>query len=111
MPKTKYEANDGEVHSMTMSAARIAVAGSIPEGAVTSNIKATVSKTNREHGIRPRRVSLARAVGEEDDPVNKYNTLPVLTVESWGTEAFQLGAAITYGGNTWTVVARNEEDY
>lgn len=108
---TLYESNDGDVHAMRLDSARLAVAGPAPTGSATSNIKATVSKTNRTHGIRPRGVRLARTIGTAPDTATKYAFLPVLTPGAYAGAGFQLGASITYGGFTWTIVARVEEDY
>lgn len=111
MPKTKYQADSGLIHQLTMDADRIAVAGTPPTGAVDTNIKATVSKTNRSHGIRPRGVRLGREIGTAPDTAVKYAFLPVLTATAFASAAFQLTATITYGGNTWEVVGRLPEDY
>lgn len=111
MPKTKYEANSGEVHQVVMDANRIAVAGAPPTGAVTSSIRAKVSKSNREYGIRPRGVRLGREIAAEDETFIKYSFLPVLTPAAFATAAFALSATITYGGFTWEVVARVSEDF
>lgn len=111
MPKTKYQADSGLIHQLTMDADRISVAGTPPTGGVDSDIKATVSKTNRTHGIRPRGVRLGRQIGTPPDTAVKYAFLPVLTPGDFAAAGFQLGATITYGGNTWEVVGRLKEDY
>lgn len=111
MPKTKYEANSGQIHQVVMDADRIAVAGTPPAGAVTSSIRAKVSKSNREYGIRPRGVRLGREIGTAPDTFVKYSFLPVLTPAAFATAAFALSATITYGGFTWEVIARVSEDF
>ena len=108
---TLYEANSGDVHAIRLDSDRLAVAGTPPTGNATSNIKASVSKTNRSHGIRPRGVRLGRIIGTPPDTATKYAFLPVLTATAFSGAGFQLGATITYKGFTWTVVARLEEDY
>ena len=111
MPNYKYEAESGDIHLLRLDAARGAVAGAQPADAVSSNIRAQVSKGNTEYGLRPRGVRLARTIGVAPDTAVKYAFLPVLTVAAYATAAFALGATISYGGNDWEVVAKVPEDY
>lgn len=111
MPKTKYEADSGAIHTITMSADRIAVAGTPPAGDVDSDIRVKISKTDREFGIKPRGVSLARTVGTAPDTATKYSFLPVLSQADFTGSGFSLGTSITYGGFTWEIVARFGEDF
>jgi len=107
----KYEANSGSIHSLLLSADRASEAGTEPSGNVNSKIKAQMSKTNKEFGLRPRGVRLARVIGTEPDTFKKYTFLPVLTPTEWNSATFQNGATITIGSTNWEVVAAVAEDY
>lgn len=108
---TKYEANDGSIHALLLDPDRFAVAGTPPTGAIDSNIKAKISKGNREFGLRPRGVQLARVVGTAPDTFRKYAFLPVLTLTAFASATFAIGATITIDGTNWEVVAQVPEDY
>lgn len=108
---TLYEANSGLIHKIRLSEASAAAAGSPPTGPATSDISAKVSKANAEFGIRPRNVRLSRVVGTGATAFREYKTLPVLTPAAFGTPAFAIGAEITIGGITWTIIVRNNEDF
>lgn len=109
--RTKYESNDGSIHAIRLSADKAAAAGAAPAGDVDSSIKVKVSKTNREFGIRPRGVLLARTVGAGDDAFTKYTFLPVLTQTAFNGTGFALNTEITVGGTQWTVATKQNEDY
>jgi hypothetical protein len=108
---TKYEADDGSIHAIRLRAATAAVAGAAPTGAVDSDIKVKVTKTNREFGIRPRSITISQTKGEGEDTFKIYATIPILTETAFDAAANQLGATVNYNGETWTVVSRNAEDY
>jgi len=111
MPRAKYEAESGDVHSMRLSAAKIALGGAEPTGAVDDNVVAKVSKSNREFGLRPRYVIIARVAGTAPDTFTKYANIPVLTQAAWNSAAFAIGVEISYAGFTWEITARCPEDY
>jgi hypothetical protein len=108
---TKYEASNGTIHQIRMDAARIAVAGAAPGGAVDSPIKVKVSKSNREFGIRPRGVQLRRPInpGATDKIFRSF--LPVLTETAFDSNTFALDAQITIGGTAWKIIGKVQEDY
>lgn len=110
MPRTKYQSDGGQIYQIQMTAAKIALAGDAPVGDVTSIVKAKVSKSNREYGIRPRGVRIARELGTAPDTFVKYAFLPALTPEANSRTEFALGASITYNGFTWEVIAKVSED-
>lgn len=109
MPNFKYQSGAGTVHKIRLSAARGAVAGAEPAGAVDSDILVKVSKSNREFGIRPRGLRLSRTITEGADTASLYAFLPVLTETAYN--AFALNATVTYGGDDWTIVAKQPEDF
>lgn len=111
MPKTKYQADDDEVHSIRLTQASIDAAGTAPTGAVTSDIMVKVSKSNREFGIRPRLVRLYRTLGTAPNQFNRYRVLPVLTKTAYDSAAFAKDAKITIGGIEWTVGSKEPEDH
>ena len=106
-----YESNSGEKHPIRLSPDYFAAAGAPPAEPATSDINVKVSKTNKEFGIRPRRVRLARIVGTGDESFRKYATLAVLTPTAFASDAFAKGATITIGDNDYEIVAKQEEDY
>lgn len=109
--RTKYEGNNGTIYAIRMSPDYAAKAGTAPTGAVSSPIAAKISKGNKQFGIRPRGVGLARTVGTAPDTFTKNSFLPVLTKAEIDTPAFAPGATIVIGANTWTVVSQIPEDY
>lgn len=109
--RTKYEADDGTIYAMVMSPTYAPAAGVAPTGAVTSPIKAKISKSTKAYGIKPRGVTLSRTLGTEPDTFTKTTFLPVLTASVFASAAFSLGATITIDGTAWTVVAKRGEDY
>lgn len=109
--RTKYESDDSEVYAILMSPDYAAKAGTAPTGAVTSPIKVKISKGNREYGLRPRGVTLARTIGTAPDTFTKTTFLPVLTQSAFSSAAFALDAKISIGSIEWTVVGKRGEDY
>lgn len=107
----KYEADDGSIHNIKMTADRFAAAGTEPLGNVDDEVIVKQSKANTEHGIRPRSVTLVRTVGTPPDEFKKYTTLPVLSIADFALPAFAVGATITIGGVAWEIVIRNKEDF
>lgn len=108
---TQYEANDGSVHSLLLDQDRFAAAGTPTTNAIDSPIKAQISKGNKEFGLRPRGVRLARLVGAPPDTFRKYTFLPVLTIADYNSAGFAIGASISIGGVAWEVVGKVPEDY
>lgn len=109
--QTKYEADNGGIYTILLSPDYAAQAGTPPTGVVTSALKVKVSKGNKEFGLRPRGVKLARTVGTAPDTFKKYSFLPVLTPAEFITSAYALGTEITIGGVVWIVVGIQPEDY
>lgn len=107
----KYEGNDGTVYNLSLTTDFAIAAGTEPAGGVSSDIKPKISKSNREHGIRPRGVRLVRTVGTAPDTFKKYAFLPVLTAVEWASGAFAPGAAVNVGTIAYTVSSRLDEDY
>lgn len=109
--RTKYEADGGTIYSLTLKPPTAAAAGAAPTGAVTSPIKAKVSKSKKEFGIRPRGVTLSRTLGTAPDTFTKTSFLPVLTATAFASATFALGATVQVDGISWTIVGRSPEDY
>lgn len=102
--KYKYTDGDGLVHPIRLSdkvaAAQLPAAAS-PGGPYDSLISADVQNSNREIGLRPRKVRLSRRVGTAPDEKVYYNTMPVVTQA--GLTALVAAGTVTIGGVTWTV--------
>ena len=107
----KYEAENQVVHGLLLDPDRAAVAGAEPAGAIGSPIRASVSKGNREHGLRPRGVRLVRTIGTAPDTFKRYSFLPVLTITAYASAAFNVGTVIQIDGIDWTISAKVGEDY
>jgi hypothetical protein len=108
---SKYESDEGNIHPIRIKTERLAAAGTAPTGAITSNAYAKISKTNREFGIRPRGVRLARTLGTAPLTFKRYAFVPVLTGEVWDGAAYDPGETLAVDGVDWQVVARVPEDF
>lgn len=108
---TFYEGDDGTIYPLRLTPEYFAVAGTAPTGPATSSIRAKISKSNREFGIRPRFVRLTRTIGTAPDTFRRYATLSVLTPADFALPAFALGATITIDTVAYTVIGREGEDY
>lgn len=108
--RTFYEAKNGAIHNMLLKAATEAVAGTEPSGPATSAIRATVSKTNREAGLRARGIRIARLVGTAPDQFYKYAFIPLRSKADEADVTYNPGNPFTYNGSTWTIVAFQPED-
>lgn len=111
LARTKYEADDAAIHAIRMTQSFADKAGTPPAGAVNSPIRVKISKSNREYGIRPRGVGLARTIGTAPNTFSKTTFLPVLTPTAFASAAFALDAKITIGTTEWTVISKRGEDY
>lgn len=107
----KYEGDDGTVYNLKLTPDFAVAAGTEPVGGVSTKIKPKVSKSNREHGIRPRGVRLVRTVGTAPNTFKKYAFLPVLTAVEWNSGAYAPGAAINVGTTAYTVSSQLAEDF
>lgn len=111
MASSKYEADNGTVHRIRISADRLAKAGTVPAGAIDSPISVKISKSNRETGLRPRGVRLTRPLNPTATDKIYYSFLPVLTAAGLEAAAFSIGATIQIGSTDWKVLAKVNEDY
>lgn len=109
--RTKYEADSGLIHPLKLTPDYAAAAGTEPAGDPNSRIKAHISKSNRQHGLRPRGVTLARTVGTAPDTFVKYTFLPLRSQADATSAAYNTGASVTVAGSTWEVVGYSPEDY
>lgn len=108
---TLYESDAGVKHPIRLTTAYAAVAGAPPASPATSSINAKVSKSNREFGIRPRRVVLARTIGTAPDTFRRYATLAVLTPTAFNSATFAKGATVTIDGLAYEIVSKQPEDF
>lgn len=64
MKNTKYKADGGSIHPIRVRQATYdAVLATEPTGEITSQVRAKISKSKREFGLRPRMVLIARTRG------------------------------------------------
>lgn len=108
---SKYEDEAGDIHPIFLTPDSLAAAGAVPAGALTSQVKAKVSKSKREFGLGPRGVRISRTFGTAPDTFKKSRFIPVLTASAFGVTPFIVGATITYQGAAWTVTGTQPEDY
>ena len=111
MPKSKYQADGGDIHPIRLSQASLDAAGAPPGGAVDNQIIAKVSKGNREFGLRPRGVNLTREVGSAPNIIIRRKFLPVLTETAYDSATFAVGAVVAVGGTDWEVATKEPEDF
>jgi hypothetical protein len=115
MSASKYEADNGAIHRIQLSAAKLAVASNtVPTAAIDSTVKVKISKGNREFGLRPRGVTMFRTLtgGTGGSAVSKnvYTFLPILSKTVFDGATFASETTHTYKGNTWTVLDKRQED-
>ena len=108
---TKYESDKALVHPIRIKTSRLAASGTPPEGAQTSDIIVKISKGNNEFGIRPRGVRCFRLIGTAPNQFKKYTFVPVLTLDSFASATYSVGAQLTIDGVEWTVGGKRPEDY
>lgn len=104
MVKLKYEDDAGRIHPIRLSqqvAAALTTPG--PVAAVNDRTYVKVSKGNREFGIRPRGIRLARTRGAEGETFVEYAFMPVLGLGDLGDPGNAIGAEIIYNGVTWVI--------
>ena len=110
LTNTTYEADNGEIHPLRLAFDTLSAAGGVPSGAVTSSIRPKISKARSEYGMSPRCVVATRLRGTAPDLFTERIRIPILTLELWASAAFQIGATLSYQGNTYTIVSRINED-
>lgn len=108
--KTKYQADNNEVHPIRLRAETAAVAGTAPSGAVTNSIRAVVRKGRNKSGLGARGVTAARTRGSGEDTFQEFVFIPCLTPGAFGSGNFVVGATISYKGQSYTVVGLRAED-
>jgi len=105
---TKYEADSGDIHPIRIGDENVAFAGAAPSGEIDNDIRVKVTKTNREFGLRPRYVVLARTVGTTPNDFKRYKRVPMLTQQAWEDAE----VPIEIGGDNWTeIVSKEPEDF
>lgn len=108
--RTKYEANDGEIHPMRLNSLSVGSAGTLPAGVISNRIPAKVTKGNREFGLRPRGVRLVRTVGTAPNTFTRSAFLPLRSIVDADAPAYKEFEQITINTVVWTVGAFVPED-
>lgn len=112
-----YESDAGTVHPLRVDLDTEAgsTGNPVANTAVNSKIKAKVSKTNREFGLRPRGAMLRHDISFNSNGVDyvysKYRFLPIFQKATYDGSAFNEGAQVISKGETWVVVSQIPEDY
>ena len=114
--RLKYATNSGSIFNVLLDEATgvNTVIGGEATGAYTENMTIRVSKNNKEVGIRPRQVLLAREIGDSDTVSNclvqgatRYKRLPIPTQARW--DAIALNSKFTIAGTEYTVTKKINE--
>lgn len=104
MVKTRYQDDAGRIHPIRI---RQQVADALttpaPVEAVNDRTHVKISKGNREFGIRPRGIRLARTRGEAPNTFVEYAFIPVLGVGDLGDPGNAVGNGIIYNGENWII--------
>lgn len=104
----KYESDAGDIHPIRISSGYEAVAGAEPSGEINNDIKVKITKTNREHGLRPRYVVVSRTIGTGDNTFKRYARIAMLTEAAY--DAFTV--PVTLNGLSYTdLVSKQPEDF
>lgn len=109
MQRSKYKADGGTIHPIRLREATFtAVQGTEPTGDINSIVRAKVTRSKREFGLRPRGVVIARIRGTGDDTFTEYARLPVLDPQDFNsaTGGWVEGSNVFYKGVSWEIVAR-----
>lgn len=110
--KTFYEDEKGVTHPMRVSEEVLtAITAALATGPAESPIPAKITKSNRQFGLRPRGVRLARVRGTAPDQFRSYAFLPIPLASAWGVGDFAEGSTVEYNGFAWEVVSLVAEDY
>lgn len=94
---TKYESDAGDIHPIRINTTTESAAGTPPSGDVDNDIRVKITKTNREYGLRPRYVVVARTVGTAPNQFKRYRKIPMLTQTAWDDFAVPISlGTVTY---------------
>lgn len=107
---TAYESDTGTVHPLRLRPETLSAAGAVPAAPINNSIRAKLSKSNNEFGLRPRFVRASRCIGTAPDQATVYTEVPVLTLEVFNSPAFQIGTGINVGGEDYIIISRIPED-
>lgn len=111
LPSFKYEAGQGTVHLMKLTAAIGGAGGTEPTGAIDSDIRPKLYKSDREFGIRPRFVTCALVNGTAPNQFITYKRVPVFTETAFASAAYQLGATLAINTVDHEITGRVAEDF
>jgi hypothetical protein len=109
MPISIYETDDGPLHPIRISAAKLALAGTVPTGGTFPPF-VKISKSTRSFGIKPRYALATTPNGATVGPTVAYERFICLSVSAFGTAPFAVNSTFTYKGKTYTVVKLIKED-
>lgn len=110
LQRVKYQTDAGSIFNVILDDASgvDTFIGTIPSGAYTENMTVRVSKNNKEVGIQPRMILLARTVGTENSTTNclvdyatRYKRIPIPTKTRW--DAITDNSTHTLGGVQYKV--------
>lgn len=103
----KYEGNDGEIYPIRTQPETVFAANPSAAGSVTVKQFVRVGGGNRRYGLKARSITLGLAVGTAPLQSIKYLRIPIFTPTAY--QSFTLDDTVTYDGQTWTVVGKNDE--
>lgn len=112
--KTKYEADNGDIHPIRVQPETVALAkggttNAAPTGTITTDaIRAKVSRGNREYGLRPRYITVVYdTTAPTGYKVGTYIRVPIL--KSTTFSAISQDDTVTYLGTSARVAGKFPE--
>lgn len=109
--KTKYLADNGQIHPIRLTIPYFYWGGLPPEGGLTSRIPAMVTKSTSRHGLRPRGFKLYRVTGVSPNTRIVYGFCPLLTREWYDAPWAAPEVEWEVDGLPWRIQALVPEDY
>lgn len=113
-----YESNRGTFHAIRVQPeTELLTDGTVVNdsaaGPIDSALRAKVSRTSREYGLRPRTITFRFDPGQEPEDHAEGSTvrLPILTPEAFDTYTATPQYPLTYKGGTGVVVGNSGEDF
>jgi hypothetical protein len=104
---SKYARNDDGISPIRIQPETLMDGNAAPDGGSDGPF-VKISGSRRAYGLHPRKVTLARSVGDADYGTAKvYAKVVILTVDAF--DAYVIGSTIVYSGVDWVVASKTSE--
>lgn len=108
--KGKYQANDGGVHPIRISADAASLTIDNWEGLTMSQAQRVYCRrSRREFGFVARQWVLNRTISAGGYDLELYTTVPCLILNDWKDTSRLVNDTVTYKGATWTIIGHEPE--